>query len=420
MKIMPKRTLSIMISVAIISLFAVIYFAVNAAPGDPIITSANNYSCIAGEGGQFPLTAVASNTNIKWSLSGQPAGVAVATNSNLLIVANTVPEGIYPFVVKAENNAATTQQSFTLSVTSSSASPGLGAGYYANTYTSAPYVQTVRFNSKGGSAVATQYITPGGKVKEPEEPLKKKFEFGGWYLELTFKTEYDFDLAVNSDLTLYAKWTDGTEEKDEPEDADEDAEEDEEDDDETDEYESLFADVFETDWFSEAVAYVGGEGLMIGMDNGLFGPEINVSRAMIVTVLYRFAGEPDAEDLPLPFYDVDEDAWYADAVKWAVSEGIVFGYEDFSFGPDDLLTKQQLATIIYRTQQATGLIPNDILMDKQWPDWDEIDDWAKNPVNVLTIQGLFRDIPGVYFNPKAPASRAEIASILYRYLTSVE
>jgi hypothetical protein len=117
------------------------------------------------------------------------------------------------------------------------------------------------------------------------------------------------------------------------------------------------------------------------------------------------------------FSDVPEGIWYTDAVKWAAANGIVLGYGNGKFGPNDPVTKEQVAAIIYRWQQSAGDILPDVLMDYEWPDWDKIADFAKPAVNTLTTQGLFCGIPGTDFNPRNPATRAEIASILHMYLT---
>jgi len=105
-------------------------------------------------------------------------------------------------------------------------------------------------------------------------------------------------------------------------------------------------------------------------------------------------------------------------VKWGEHNGIVLGYGNGKFGAGDNVTNQQLAALIYRTQQATGQIPPDILYH-EYPDLDRISDWAKDAVNILTAQGVFRDIPGSYFNPQDPATRCAVASMLYRYLTAI-
>ena len=424
-----KRTLSILISLAMVILFAAIYLALNlnlfgvsAAAGQPAITSADSFVCDYGVGGTFQFKASiegpasgtslpATATNLTWSLVGAPPGVQLAgANLDMLSVPAILAAKAYSFdVVVTSGLGLSATQAFSLTVKAPPSPPVSwpaysGGSFGGSSMAAVSYVHTVRFYSKGGTAVNSQYVVAGGKVKEPENPTKKDFEFGGWYLDPAFAAEYDFDLAVASDLNLYAKWTDGTEEKEVP----------------PEKPQNPFTDVAGSDWFADAVDYVNGKGLMIGMGDGLFSPGINVSRAMVATILYRFSGEPDASDLPNPFADIEEGKWYTDAVKWAASEGIALGYDNGNFGPDDPVTKEQIAALVYRAQQASGKIPNDILMDREWPDWDEISDWAKGPVNVLTIQGLFRDIPGTNFIPQAPATRAEVASILYRYLTSVE
>ena len=180
-----------------------------------------------------------------------------------------------------------------------------------------------------------------------------------------------------------------------------------------------FVDVTPDDWYYGAVAYVYDKGLMLGVAEDRFAPDSTLTRAMIVTILYRLEGEPDVSELPNPFDDVPEGEWYTDAIKWAADNGIVLGYGDGRFGLNDPVTKEQLAAIIYRKQQADGKTPMDILMDHEWSDWDAINDWAKPAVNALTMQGIFRDIPGSAYNPKAPATRAEIASMLYRYMEAI-
>ena len=185
-----------------------------------------------------------------------------------------------------------------------------------------------------------------------------------------------------------------------------------------------FTDIEESGWYYDAVQYIYGNGLMIGITGNEFAPEMELSRAMIVTILYRMADEPEISAEVIvrnaQFNDVVAGAWYADAVAWAYENGIVQGYGNGLFGTNDPVTKEQLAALIYRTQQSSGKAPMDILMDYEWQDWDAISGWAKSVVTKLTMQGLFRDIPGAALNPQAPAARAEIASMLYRYITAIE
>ena len=181
-----------------------------------------------------------------------------------------------------------------------------------------------------------------------------------------------------------------------------------------------FSDVSEDAWYFDAVGYVFEKSLMRGTATGIFSPDATLTRAMTVTILYRQAGKPEVSEVQVDFIDVAPGEWYTDAVKWAVSNGIVRGYGNGKFGANDAVTKEQLAALIYRTQQADGKIPPDILMDYEWSDWNSISVWARSAVNVLTIQGVFRDLADTSFNPKNAATRAEIACVLFRYLTAIE
>ena len=160
------------------------------------------------------------------------------------------------------------------------------------------------------------------------------------------------------------------------------------------------------------------KGLMLGTADDVFSPNADLSRAMIVTILYRYAGEPDVSELENPFGDARDDVWYTDAVKWAYANEIVMGYGDGMFGPSDPVTNEQLAALIYRLQQSSGQIPPDV-GGAAIPDADSISVWAKEVVDALNEQGIFDDIPGADFNPRVPASRAAVASMLYKYLTAI-
>ena len=181
---------------------------------------------------------------------------------------------------------------------------------------------------------------------------------------------------------------------------------------------NVFKDVTNSDWYYDAVAYVFEKELMIGMEDDEFSPNTTLTRAMIVTILYRHAGEPDVGTLVNPFTDVLEEQWYTDAIKWAANDGVVEGYGDGKFGTADPVTKEQLAAIVYRTQKAEGKYPSDTTNNKPFGDTDKVADWATEAVNALNKQGVFFDIPGTNFNPQTPASRAGVASVLYRWLTA--
>ena len=181
-----------------------------------------------------------------------------------------------------------------------------------------------------------------------------------------------------------------------------------------------FFDVIHGDWFYDAVVYVYKEGLMLGVTGDRFGTNSTLTRAMIVTILYRRAGAPDANGLENPFINVPDGVWFTSAVKWASDKGVVLGYGNGKFGPGDAVTNEQLAVLIYRLQQTTEKIPPDILMDYVHPDWNKVKDWAKSVVDALTKQGVFQDLPDSNFNPQSPVSSGVGASMLYRFLSAVE
>jgi hypothetical protein len=157
--------------------------------------------------------------------------------------------------------------------------------------------------------------------------------------------------------------------------------------------------------------------IMAGFPDGSFRPENSLTSAQFATILYRVAGEPDAAGLPNPFNDVRDGVWYTDAILWAVDAGIVDGIGGGRFGTTGHLTKQRLATLIHRWQvNADTVLPDTV--EHEWPDIDNVADWALDAVKSLTAQGLFVGIPGNDFNPTAAATRAEIASVLFRLLNT--
>jgi len=155
-----------------------------------------------------------------------------------------------------------------------------------------------------------------------------------------------------------------------------------------------------------------------GMSDDTFGPDTELFRAMVATILYRQAGSPDVSGLGNPFKDVDEGAWYADAVKWAYANGIVLGYGDGRFGVSDPVTNEQLAVLIYRTEQASGLIPPSA-GGVAIPDAGSVSAWAQEAVSALSEQGVLSQLPDLGFDPGTPATSANVASMLYMYLISI-
>ncbi|GEM_PF-2718627 len=176
-----------------------------------------------------------------------------------------------------------------------------------------------------------------------------------------------------------------------------------------------FDDVSAEKWFAEAVAYVTEKGLMNGISDSEFNPAGTATRGMVVTVLYRIAGSPEVTE-KAAFTDVPDSAWYADAVSWASKNGIVKGVSDKEFAPDKNITREQLASIIYRYAQSLGEgFTGDYMFNLEYADKDQISEYAQEGIMWCTMNGIINGKTETAIAPKDPASRAEIASILMRF-----
>ena len=174
-----------------------------------------------------------------------------------------------------------------------------------------------------------------------------------------------------------------------------------------------FTDVNETDWFRDAVQYVYDNGLMDGVGDSLFAPNSETTRAQLVTILYRLAGQP-AVSGDLPFTDVESGTWYTDAVLWAAQNGIVNGVNDTEFAPGDEITRQQLVTILYRYAEAKGYDVSASADLSGYPDAGQVQDYAQPAMAWAVAEGIVEGMDG-NLNPAGNASRAQIATILMRF-----
>jgi len=181
-----------------------------------------------------------------------------------------------------------------------------------------------------------------------------------------------------------------------------------------------FRDVLESNWFYGDVYYMWENELMNGTSATLFSPNDPVRRGMVVTVLYRMEGEPDVSGLDNPFDDVAGGMYYTDAVTWAADKGIVLGYNDSEYGPNDNVTREQLAAILYRYQNFTKKIPPDANEGIVFADERSISEYALKPVGALVAQGIINGKENNMFDPKGNATRAEYAAMLHRYLLAID
>lgn len=254
---------------------------------------------------------------------------------------------------------------------------------------------TVSFETNGGNDIASKTVTRNSVIKEPETPIKDGFDFEGWYTDKGLKTKYDFTEKVTKNFTLYAKWT----EKD------------------NGEWKNPFTDVKENDWFYDSVKYAYENDLMKGISNTEFAPDSDVTRAMFVTVIYRMENEPQTGKCA--FTDVESGSYYENAVAWANENGIVSGISEECFAPNEPITREQMAAIIYRYAAFKGY---DITTSSStsYTDNDNISDYAKNAVIWAAEKSVMTGNTDGSFAPKANTTRAQAASVFMRMVENLK
>ena len=341
------------------------------------------------------------------------------------------------------------------------------------------YTVTVTFDSQGGSQVPSQDITVGEPASQPDDPTRTGYRFLGWYTAATGGARWDFSQPVTGDQILYAQWAylppanpnykitigdtengtvtvnptaakegttvtitpvpdagyqvgtvsvtdrfgqavavdqqaDGTytfvmpdgqvtvevtflqgEAPDLP-----------------------FSDVTESDWFYDAVTYAYENGLMDGVGMGLFAPNSETTRAQLVTILHRLAGQP-APSGDSGFSDVETGTWYTDAVAWAAQNGIVNGVSDTQFAPGDDITREQLAVILYRYATYQGYDVSQRADLSGFVDAGTISTYVQEALSWANAQGLVLGFEDDSLRPQGNASRAQIAAVLMRFCQTV-
>ena len=179
-----------------------------------------------------------------------------------------------------------------------------------------------------------------------------------------------------------------------------------------------FTDVAESAWYYDAVRYVCSNGLMTGTSGSAFSPDLFTTRGMIVTILYRLDGSP-AVSGAAPFGDVPTGQYYSEAVAWAAANGIVKGYDTGLFGPDDVITREQLAAILYGYAQYKGY---DVTAGGDlsgFADSASVSAWAADALKWANGQGLITGKNGSLLDPSGTATRAEAAAILSCFCQSI-
>ena len=190
------------------------------------------------------------------------------------------------------------------------------------------------------------------------------------------------------------------------------------DEDKPEEPDEPFIDVDENDWFYDSVTYVYSEGMMDGVSDTQFAPNSNLTRGMVVTMLYRLEDEPRVTGSS-GFDDVASGAWYADAVAWAAENGIVNGVSDAEFAPNDNITREQLAAILYRYAEYNDYDVSGRDDLSEFTDRSSISSYALDAMRWAVDEGLITGITDTTIEPQGTATRAQAATMFMRFMSTV-
>ena len=234
-------------------------------------------------------------------------------------------------------------------------------------------------------------MSAGTTVNLKEHVTQKAgYTFAGWYTdkELTNAVE---KVKVSGYTTVYAKWT----------------------------VKCPFTDVSDRDWFYDDVISMYEKGLMGGTSDTAFSPDLTTTRGMIVTILYRMENSP-AVSGKSSFQDVKADAYYNDAVIWAASNGIVTGVSSTEFCPDNAITREQFAAILFRYAQYKGM--DAVTLEENlggFADGSTVSAYAVPAMNWAVGAGLLRGDDSGLLLPRGEATRAQAAAMLNRFIENV-
>lgn len=259
---------------------------------------------------------------------------------------------------------------------------------------------TVEFKVAGGSEVLKIKVRQGGKIEQPEDPVKEGFVFGGWYSDEEFTKPFDFDAPITSKTTLYAKWIEETVEPDIT-------------DDPVVEWKNPYTDVDDDAWYYDAVKFADENGYMNGVGTSSFDPDGKLTRGMFVTMLYRIENTPDVTK-ESGFEDVTDGAWYHDAISWAAENSIVNGVSATEFKPNDYITREQMAAVIFRFAQYKGINAVTLAENLHFNDAGLISPYAVPAMNWAAGLDIIRGYGDGNVGPRDNTTRAQAALVLMR------
>ena len=332
---------------------------------------------------------------------GAPSvGSMTTTNQKLTSLPSASRSGSYSFdgwyTEKSGGTKVTTDTEFHANTTVYAHWTYTGGG--GSGYNPPVTYYTLRFETGGGSDIPSVQGTYNTYIDLTKYvPTWRGHTFIGWYSERSLMNKVS-GVYLTKDMTVYALWR-------------------------VDKNPNTganpFTDVSEKDWFYGDVMFVYENGLMLGTSKTLFSPHGTATRGMMATILWRMEGSPVPKGKN-SFTDVEAGKWYADAITWTAENGIFAGYGKDKFGPDDPITREQLAAIFYRYADYKGYdltVKGDL--DK-FKDADKITDYAKTAMQWAVGSGLVKGKSGNLLDPQGTATRAEIAAMLHRFIEKYE
>ena len=259
---------------------------------------------------------------------------------------------------------------------------------------SASTTYTLTFDTNGGSAISKVTKNKGTTIDLAQyAPTKSGATFEGWYADKGL-TKKITSVKLDANTTVYAKWTEAP-------------------------VSGLpFGDVKTADWFYNDVKYVYEKGMMAGTAADVFAPNATTTRAMIVTILYRLEGSPAVTGTSA-FVDVPAGQWYTDAVNWAAANQIVKGTSATTFAPNDSITREQMAAILYRYAQYKGYDVTKKADLSGYSDNGQVSAYAKDALAWANAAKLINGVTNTTLAPQGNATRAQVSAILHRFCDGV-
>lgn len=259
---------------------------------------------------------------------------------------------------------------------------------------SASTTYTLTFETNGGSAISKVTKNKGTTIDLAQyAPTKSGATFEGWYADKGL-TKKITSVKLDANTTVYAKWTEAP-------------------------VSGLpFGDVKTADWFYNDVKYVYEKGMMAGTAADVFAPNATTTRAMIVTILYRLEGSPAVTGTSA-FVDVPAGQWYTDAVNWAAANQIVKGTSATTFAPNDSITREQMAAILYRYAQYKGYDVTKKADLSGYSDNSQVSAYAKDALAWANAAKLINGVTNTTLAPQGNATRAQVSAILHRFCDGV-